>query len=231
MEPIEIKEYDLRFIIDKNIKIKTGSSVSLKNEPPLSHDDFYWVESVKYEPTGFMYSVYGLTTLFHESELYQLLPILVSDERLIIHDKFYHNGKIYDCMDLICDCDDGEGNWMVMNELGQTFLESDVLKVIATPDMFGWLYNEGPIHDHNIFWGDSRYLEVYNEACLISAVKNGLKVSIIVHEVCPNYNGSHLGKDCSCKSGFVHGPKMHEGKIIIDAYGILRNSSGVIKFQ
>lgn len=230
MGPMEIKEYGLRFIIDKDIKIKVGTSVSLKNETPLSPDDFYWIESIKYEPTGFMYSVYGLDTSFHESELYQLLPILVSDERLIIHDKFYHNGKIYDCMDLVCDCEDGEGNWFVLNELGESILESEVSKVIATPDMFGWLYNEGPLHDHNMVWQDSRYLEDYKQSCLISAVKNGLKMTVIVHEVCPNYNGSHLDKDCSCKSGFVHGPKLHEGKIIIDAYGILRNSSSVIIF-
>jgi hypothetical protein len=88
------------------------------------------------------------------------------------------------------------------------------MKVVATPEMFGWLYNEGPPHDHNRNWGDSRYLEDYIQSCLISSVKNGLKMTVMVKEI----------------AEFNHVPILHEGKIIIDTYNLLRKSSIVTIF-
>ena len=222
----EIKEYELRFIIDKEVKLNIGTNVALEDKPPFTADDFYWIDSVKHEPFGLMYTVYGIEKPFHACELYPLLPVLVSDDVLEFHDKFYHNGNIYECTGL--NLDDDLNMWVVSNENEQSFIETSVEKVVATPEMFGWLYNEGPPHDHNRVWQDSRYLEDYIQSCLIVAVKNKLKMSVIVHEVCPNYNGAHMGKDCSCKSGFVLGPKLHDGKIIIDTYNLLRKSSSTI---
>ena len=100
------------------------------------------------------------------------------DSRPSICGKFYYNGKICDYVNTLS------------------------LNIIATPDMFGWLYNEGPPHDHNRRWIDSRYLEDYIELCLISVVRNNFKMSIIVDGVLP---------------------KLHDGKIIIDRYDLLRN--------
>lgn len=179
MDKIEIKEYDLRFVIDQTIRIAIGSSVALVNKPPVISDDFYWVDRIISEPFGLMYSIYGIDGLFHECELYPLLPVLVSGTEFCDGGKFYYNGKI---------CD---------------YVNSLSLNIIATPDMFGWLYNEGPPHDHNMRWIDSRYLEDYNESSLISIVRNNFKMSIIV-------DGNLL--------------KLHDGKIIIDRYDLLRKS-------
>lgn len=178
MDRIEIKEYDLRFVIDQTVRLVIGSSVALVNKPPLSSSDFYWVDRVVSEPFGLMYGVYGVDRLFHECELYPLLPVLVSETDFGECGKFYYNGKICDYVNTLS------------------------LNIIATPDMFGWLYNEGPPHDHNRRWIDSRYLEDYIELCLISVVRDNFKMSIIVDGVLP---------------------KLHDGKIIIDRYDLLRN--------
>jgi hypothetical protein len=212
MEQIEIKEYGLRFIIDKDVRLRVGSSVALVDKPPITANDFYWIESVILEPFGLMYTVYGLEKPLHACELYPLLPVLVSDDVLDYHDKFYHEGNIYECSEL--KLDDDLNMWVVSNENQESFIESSVEKVVVTPEMFGWLYNEGPPHDHNMNWGDSRYLEGYIQSCLIPSVKNGFKMSVMVTEI----------------SEFNHIPTLHEGKIIIDAYNLLRKSSIVTIF-
>lgn len=35
-------------------------------------------------------------------------------------------------------------------------------------------------------------------------LKDGDEVLVECEEVCPHYNGKHIGRDCSCKSGFVY---------------------------
>jgi len=205
MEQIEIKEYELRFIIDIDTRLRVGLNVALENIPPMSADDFYWIESIHHEPFGLMYKVYGVDKTFHACELYPLFPVLVSDDVLDYHDKFYHNGIIHECIDL--NLDDDLNMWVVSNENLEIFIERDVMKVIAIPEMFGWLYNEGPPHDHNRYWGDSRYLEDYIQSCLIKFVNNGFKVSIMIEDM---------------------EPKLHDGKIIIDAYDLLRKSEYTI---
>ena len=212
MEHIEIKEYELRFVIDKEARLHVGSNVALENKPPITANDFYWIESVVHEPFGLMYKVYGVDKPFHACELYPLFPVLVSDDVLSYHDNFYHEGNIYECSDL--KLDDDLNMWVVANENLESFIETDVMKVVATPEMFGWLYNEGPPHDHNRNWGDSRYLEDYIQSCLISSVKNSLKMTVMVKEI----------------AEFNHVPILHEGKIIIDAYNLLRKSSIVTIF-
>lgn len=201
MEKTEIKEYELRFVIDKEINLRVGSCVSLEDKPPLIADDFYWVDSIKYEPFGMMYTIYGMDKSFHACDLYPLLPVLVSDDALEYGDKFYYNGVIHECAAL--ELDGNFDMWVVSNFEQETFIEMEVNKVIATPEMFGWLYNEGPPHDHNRYWGDSRYLEDYIQSCLISAVRNNFKMSIMVDEF---------------------EPLLHMDKIIIDAYNLLRKS-------
>jgi hypothetical protein len=214
MEPTELKEYGLRFVIDKNEKLRVRTNVALEAKAPLSPNDFYWIESVQHEPSGFMYKVYGLDTFFHGSELYPLLPVLVSDDVLEHQDKFYHDGVIYECSGL--SLDDDLNMWVVSNVDNESFIESDCMKVVATPEMFGWLYNEGPPHDHNMVWQDSRYLEDYIQTCLVDAVKNNLKMTVMVKE---------MGVQ-----NHMHIPLLHEGKIIIDQYNLLRKSSFVIIF-
>ena len=125
-------------------------------------------------------------------------PVLISDEKIVSGDKFVHMNEIYHCN--------------VTSETQKGF------KVIAEPNQFAWIYNEGPIHDHNRHWRDSRYLEDF----MVSFINAYDKLSILVKEVCPHYDGSHIDKDCSCKSGFIFVPLLHENKIIIDLYNILK---------
>ena len=44
--------------------------------------------------------------------------------------------------------------------------------------------------------------------------KNGGECEIEAVEICPHYGGTHIGKDCSCKSGFVLAPKLNNNKVI-----------------
>jgi hypothetical protein len=224
----EIKKYDLRFIIDRDVNLKMYGSVSLSQEPPTKPEDYYWVEKVEHTPRGFYYRVSGVDKQFHEGELYPLLPLLVSKEPLELGDKFYCEGEVHDVYNMYFD--DKLDSWMICSYNGFTYHEAECHKVIADFKQFGWFYNEGPPHDHNYNWRDSRYLETYINTCLIDAVKEGFKMTIMVEEICPNYNGAHVGKDCSCKSGFKLVPKLHEGKIIIDQYGLLEKSQNCYKY-
>ena len=222
MTQFQIKEFDLRFIVDRNIGLKNGVNVSLSETPPITKEDFYWVDSIKYDPYGFMYFLYGIDEPYHAASLYQLLPILVSDDVLDIHDSFYYDGKIYEAMGLFLDNDDDK--WKVINEFNDVFYESEVSKVIATPEMFGWLYNEGPPHDHNYNWVDSRYLEEFHYTMLPNFVKKGFKITIAVEEQCMD----KVSDSERCLTGVKLVPSLHDGKIIIDRYNLLRNSSSTV---
>ncbi len=43
MTQFQIKEFDLRFIIDRGIDLKNGINVSLSDVTPTTKEDFYWV--------------------------------------------------------------------------------------------------------------------------------------------------------------------------------------------
>ena len=87
-------------------------------------------------------------------------------------------------------------------------------KVLATPEQIGWMWDNPPddLDFHYLIdfidEKDKSMIELvineYNGKCLIET-----------EEICPNYDGSHIGKDCSCKTGFIDIPKIHEGKVII----------------
>jgi hypothetical protein len=124
-------------------------------------------------------------------------PVLISDDKILAGDKYVHMGEIYHCN--------------VTSEIQKGF------KVVATPEQFAWIYNEGPIHDHNRHWKDSRYLEDF----MFDFLGTRNRLSVLVNEVCPHYGGKHLNNDCSCKSGFIYVPLLHQDKIIIDLYNIL----------
>ena len=221
MTQFQIKEFDLRFIIDKEVKLTHGVNVSLSDVPPTRKEDFYWIDSIKYDPLGFMYQLYGMEENYHAGGLYPLLPILVSDDALDIHDLFYHNGNIYESMGLFLDDED---KWKVLNEFNEVFYETEVSKVIATPEMFGWLYNEGPPHDHNYDWVDSRFLEVYHQMMLPYFAQKGFKVTIVVDEQCLD----KVSNSERCLTGVKLVPSLHDGKIIIDRYDLLRHSKSTV---
>lgn len=211
----ETKEYDLRFIIDGERQLNIGVNVCLNDIPPIDKDDFYWIDSINYDEFGFIYKLFGVNDKFHVGELKSLLPVLVSDEPLDYYDLFYHNGKIHEVCALYHD--ESDDNWKVMDEFNDIFNEKDVLKVVATPDKFGWVYNEGPPHDHNYDWVDSRYLEVYRESILINCVNNDLKIKVLVEAICED----RRSKLDDCLSGMRLVPKLHNNKIIIDYYNLI----------
>lgn len=213
------KEYDLKFIIDKKLSLNYESIVSLENKLPKSLDDYYWVEKVEHKPMGFFYTLGGLDGQYHESELYPLSPVLVSNELLEIGDRFYCDGEIHEVFDL--HLDEEKDKWVVCCNYGLTYLESEVYKVVATLEQFGWFYNEGPPHDRNYNWVDSRYLENYTNRCIKDVIKNGLKMTILVGDTC--HNVDRVIDGCSCITGFEHVPMLHDGKVIFDIYGILKN--------
>ena len=222
MERFEIKEYELRFIIDRDRNLKHGVNVSLSGTPPTTKEDFYWIDSIKHESLGFMYKVYGLDKEFSMADLHPLSPVLISDDVLDIHDLFYYNGRIFECCRIFLD--EETEKWIVMSEEEVEYFEDEVYKVIATPNMFGWVYNEGPPHDRNYDWVDSRFLEVYHDSYLVRSVLNNFKMSIVVEGECVN-KVSRL-EDCFGEVKLT--PKLHEGKVIIDGYDLLRNSVSTI---
>lgn len=155
-------------------------------------------------------------------------PILVSDDLLHSGDYFLVEGVgVIVCVKTFVK----DEVWCVLGDDGNTYREIDVYRVVAMPYQFGWSYNEGPPHDHNRVWRDTRYLEDFHyEGVMDRAKENDNKITVVVHEVCPNYGGSHLGSDCSCKSGFIYIPLLHDGKIIMDTYNILRKSLGTFVY-
>lgn len=92
-------------------------------------------------------------------------------------------------------------------------------KIVALPQQIGWVYYEGSPHDRvHSYKGNGVYLEELHQNVILDILNNDGKVLVDVEEICPHYDGKHIGKDCSCKSGFIHIPKLYEGKIIFHTY-------------
>jgi hypothetical protein len=88
--------------------------------------------------------------------------------------------------------------------------------LVASPSVFGYVYNEGPPHDHNHSWKNGMYLEDLHPLFFDGIDK---EVSVLVMVLCP----THLGKDCTCQVGLEVMLRTHEGKIILDSYGLISN--------
>lgn len=91
-------------------------------------------------------------------------------------------------------------------------------KIVATPEELAWVYYEGSPHDRAYDYKNGTYLEILHPSVILEIIDNGGKILVDVKEICPNYNGSHIGRDCNCKMGFIHIPKLHEGKVIFHHY-------------
>lgn len=230
---MKIKNYILRFIKDSST-IKEGMNISCSGLMPINKHDFGYVEEIKHNPLGFTYGIRKLDDnrvyYRHTSTIKPILPVLVSNEAIEKGDMFYLNtGEIHKCLKI--DYDNELMLERVIGSNGIGYLKERVKKVIAGPNEIGWGYNEGPPHDHNRNWKfddiDKKhlYLEDYLPSMIHNAVKNGCKLFVVVEEICPHYEGKHVNKDCSCKSGFILAPKLYEGKVIMDAYGLLKKST------
>ncbi len=231
---LELKDYKLRFIRDDKGDLRKGINVGLHNTMPEDKQSFGYIEEVKNDPLGFNYGVreFSDDKLYwhHSSTIQPILPVLVSNDRVDVGDKFYMDGEIRTCKEILKE--DTVNHGVIYDEAGQWFMHGWVEKVVVMPYHIGFTFNWGPPHDRNIDWRIDKekdrksYLEAYLPSHIHYAVKKGCKMRVVVEEVCPNYNGSHIGVDCSCKGGFVIRPKFIEGLVIIDGYGLLKRKDG-----
>jgi len=233
---LELKDYKLRFIKDESASLQKGINVGLHNLMPVSSGDFGFIEEVRGDGLGFNYGVRemwdGKLYWHHFSTIQPILPVLISDDKIEIGDKFYlDSGEIRECTDI--QEETNQFHSTVYDSLGGWHFRGWVKKVVATPEQFALIINYGPPHDHNYDWKydeDKKkyvYLEAYLPSHIHSVIKkNGIKMRVVVEEVCPHYGGKHIGKDCSCKSGFIIRPRLRDGKLMMDSYGILKKKDG-----
>lgn len=127
---------------------------------------------------------------------------LVCDDEIGITDKFYHKktNKVYECSDIsLCGI-------FAKEEVG-FFPFVACKKVVAMPNQIGWLRD----------WGipGRTLITPVDIQLILSKTFNG-KCSIEMKEVCPNYDGAHMNKDCSCKTGFIEVINFVDNKVIIN---------------
>lgn|ERR1035437_812246 len=232
---LELKDYKLRFIRDDRAELKKGINVGLHNLMPVNKYSFGYIEETRGDGTGFNYGVRefsdGKLYWHHSSTIQPILPVLVSDDKIEVGDKFYlDSGELRTCKETFKE--DKLNHGVVYDEFGKWHFNKWVNKVVATSEQIGLTVNWGPPHDHNFDWRydedrkEYAYLEAYIPTILHRAVKKGCKMRVVVEVICPHYGGSHIGKDCSCKSGFVIRPKLRDGRILMDGYGLLKKKAG-----
>lgn len=90
-------------------------------------------------------------------------------------------------------------------------------KIVATHEQIGWMWDNSPDDIDDTYLVD--FINDKDDS-MIDYVLDDYdgKCKIEVQEICSNYNGAHIGKDCSCKTGFIDVPKLVEGKVIINCY-------------
>ncbi len=87
-------------------------------------------------------------------------------------------------------------------------------KVIVKPEQIGWMWDNHADDASSHFLTD--FIDEKDNTMIDYVLnENNGKCSIEIETICPNYNGKHIGKDCSCKTGFIDVPKLFEGKVII----------------
>jgi hypothetical protein len=153
-----------------------------------------------------------------------IAPIILSDEKLFVNDYAYTPDGIMR-VDSI-DRKAGTFKYKLDSTLSFEF-GLDSMKVIAKPNDMGYVYNEGPPHDHNSIWNGAYVEDLHMQGFLDRVTfADTNEIYLVVEEVCP----SHIGKDCSCKSGFIQVPVLYNGKVIMDSYGILQRQAGVYEY-
>lgn len=117
------------------------------------------------------------------------------------------NNKILKCYKLSCNG--------IFEEETQEFIHYEFCrKLIAAYSQVGWMWDNTPDDIDNTYL--THFLTKEDDSMIDYVLEeNSGKCKLEVNEICPNYNGSHIGKDCSCKTGFITVPKLIEGKVII----------------
>jgi hypothetical protein len=161
------------------------------------------------------YSIYRQTkkvqmVLVPNIEKFNVDYYLVSDDDVFVEDLFLYTktNEVFECSQV------GLSGIFTKEEKG-FFPFSCCKKIIAKPEQIGWMWDN---HPDDI---DDKYLVPFideQDNTMIDYVmtENGGKCLIETETICPNYDGNHIGKDCSCKTGFIDIPKLYKGKVIID---------------
>ena len=87
-------------------------------------------------------------------------------------------------------------------------------KVVVKPEQIGWMWDNHPDDSSDIYLVP--FIDEKDNTMIDYVLKeSGGKCLIETETICPNHDGAHIGKDCSCKMGFMDVPKLYEGKAII----------------
>ena len=215
----ELQTVELKFVEHRPEQIKVGMLIGLHSGVPTRLEDFGYVEDIIDEPLGFNYGIRELKDdkLQHYSRnsITPILPVLISDDSISYGDTFYTNrGEIYVCENLGTRFLPTKAE-LIYTKTGLEFLAADCKKVMATPAQIGWKFSKRYLnHDHAWdYKGGS--VEQYHPDFISNIVRNDFKVDVEVQEICPNYGGAHIGKDCSCKSGFTTRAVLFFGMVVM----------------
>jgi len=204
-------EYDLKFIF-RNKDIEIGAKVAILCDLPIKPQNIGTIKEIRDNGLCLVEKVItGLILTYPKSMIRVIEPIIVSSEELFINNDFYTNDGFIGKVDKRYKKDN---DWIISSN-NQEYLENNIKKIIGYPEQFSYLCNDGPPHDHNESWKDDLYLEQFLPTMLNEIILDNCKILVLTREVCPNYGGSHINKDCSCKSGFIPAPVLKNNKIII----------------
>lgn len=211
---MEFKKFSVRVINEVGSPISIGMNISLIHRVPRILSDIGVIETYEKDYSGFSYGVRNLGTnkisIMHISSIRPIGLVLTSEDEVCVGDIFYHDGELHKCIEI---------SGGVIAENGIRYHSQPYSKVVALSNEIGYSYNRGPIHDHNHSWRDGVYLEDFNDG-VARKLYEMHSVYVLVSEQCLEH-----GLDCSCKSGFVIKPILHDGKIIMDTYDITGNES------
>lgn len=200
---MELKGYTLAMVHSKNQRLANGKFVRDINDNTYGYisdaSDKHNIV-VQYTNEGQGLHCVDIWCKDKDSKLEVVEPYIVSNDNILEGDLCYVEGVIMKA---------------TMNHPSPLFCN----KVVAGPDQIGWVYYEGPPHDRAWDYKSNSYVEQLHPNHILDILERENKdVLVEVQEICPNYDGKHIGKDCSCKSGFIYVPKLFKDKIIMHTY-------------
>lgn len=116
--------------------------------------------------------------------------------------------------------------FLEFKKYGIRFINDEIVLVdlrdsnnIIPSSSIGWIFNYGPPHDHNYNFMEI-YLEEFRSSFLGSMLSEGTNmVRVCVESDCVIHKGSY------CPCNYVRVPLLHEGKVIVDIYGLATSKS------
>ena len=83
-------------------------------------------------------------------------------------------------------------------------------RVVGKPENIGLKY----VSDKIGTYGRKRSYTTELTKAEIKQLAKDVDCEVMAMEICPNYGGAHVGKDCNCKSGFIHIIETKDNKIV-----------------